>query len=165
MAAQAALRIAATEGTMTQRDGLRLAQTGVLLFLLALVVGIGVPRFTLPRLALSVHLLGIMQGTFLLAAALWWPSLALGAAQSRVGQVLAIYGCAAAWLANLAGAAWGAGASMVPIAAGGATGTPAQEMVIRILLRSAAVCLVAFAAFFLWALSTSGRRTKAAESH
>lgn len=133
----------------------RLLQVGVLLFLLALVVGIAIPRFTLPRLALSAHLLGITQGTFLIAIGLLWPKLRFTPTQSLVGHGLAIYGCAAAWTANVLGAAWGAGASMVPMAAGGVRGTAFQELTIAVLLRSAAVCLIAMALLLLWAVCFS----------
>jgi len=122
------------------RDGHRLLQVGGLLFLLGLVVGLGVPKFTVPRLALSTHLLGITQGTFLTRAT------------SGMGRVLATYGCLAAWTANLLGAVWGAGASMVPMAAGAARGTPLQETTIRVLLISAAVSLVCVAVLILWGL-------------
>jgi (hydroxyamino)benzene mutase len=144
-------------------DGHRLLQIGVLLFLLALLVGVAVPRFTLPRLALSAHLLGITQGTFLIATGLLWPKLRFTRSQSRISHVLGIYGCAAAWTANVCGAVWGAGASMLPIAAGGARGTTFQEMVIKILLRSAAVSLIAFTAFLLWRLSMSPFRQREQE--
>ncbi|HSP14208.1 MAG TPA: hydrogenase [Thermoanaerobaculia bacterium] len=133
-------------------DGHRLLQAGVVLFLFALIVGIAVPRFALPRLALSAHLLGITQGTFLIAIGVLWPRLRLTRGQSLAGQVLALYGCVAAWIANVAGAAWGAGGSIVPMASGGTKGTALQEMTMNILLRSAAVCLIALMLFLLWAL-------------
>jgi hydroxylaminobenzene mutase len=57
----------------------------MLLFLLALFVGLAVPKFALPRLALSTHLLGIMQGTFLLVAGSLWP---------RPAHALAVSGAA-----------------------------------------------------------------------
>ena len=133
-------------------NGQTLLQAGVLLFLLALLVGIFIPRFTLPRLALSVHLLGITQGTFLIAVSSAWPRFAFTRGLGRTTQVLGIYGCVAAWIANLCAAIWGAGSAMVPIAAGKATGTPAQEVAIKALLISAALSLITFAALLLWAL-------------
>lgn len=59
------------------RDGQRLLCVGALLFLFALLVGLAVPGFAVPRLGLSTHLLGLMQGTFLLVAGLLWPKLKL----------------------------------------------------------------------------------------
>jgi len=138
-----------------RRDGHRLLQVGGLLFLLGLVVGLGVPKFTLPRLALSTHLLGITQGTFLMVGGLLWPKLKLTRAGSGIGRVLATYGCLAAWTANLLGAVWGAGGSMVPMAAGGARGSAFQEATIRVLLMSAAVSLVCVAVLILWGLRTA----------
>ena len=43
-----------------------LQQVGVLLFILALLVGLGIPKFAVPRLGLLAHLLGILQGIFLI---------------------------------------------------------------------------------------------------
>jgi hydroxylaminobenzene mutase len=140
-----------------QSDGHRLLQVGGLLFLLGLLVGLGVPRFAIPRLGLSTHLLGITQGTFLLAVGQLWPRLKLTGRASRIGGGLAIYGCGAAWTANLLGAIWGAGNSMLPLAAGGASGSALQEGAIRGLLISAALSLVTVAVMILWGLRRSPR--------
>ncbi len=145
----------ADERGVTRRYGRRLQQVGAGLFLLGLLVGLAVPRFALPRLALSRHLLGRMQGLFLLVAGGLWPRLRLSAALSRVGHVAAVVGCVAAWVANLAGALWGAGSTMVPLAAGGVRGTALQEGVIKLLLLSAAPCLIATAGLLLWGLRGS----------
>lgn len=144
--------------TWQLRDGHRLLQTGGLLFLLGLLVGFGVPRFTLPRLALSTHLLGISQGTFLVAGGLLWPRLQLARGASALGRVLAIYGCLAAWTANLLGAIVGAGASSMPMATGGTLGSAGEELAIRLLLRSGAVALVGVALLILWGLRTLPRK-------
>jgi hydroxylaminobenzene mutase len=139
------------------RHAQRLLQAGALLFLLALFVGLGIPGFTVPRLALSAHLLGLMQGTFLIAVGLLWPRLGLTPSLSGIGCGLAIYGCVAAWTANVCGAAWGAGSPMLPMAAAGARGSALQEGVIRILLLTAAPSLIAMAVLILWGLrSPSG---------
>lgn len=142
---------------LTDDHGQRLLQVGALLFLLALLVGLGIPRFALPRLALSAHLLGLMQGTFLITAGLLWPRLRLTRSLSRIGCGLAIYGCSSAWTANVCGAVWGAGSSMLPMAAGGAQGSALQEGAIRILLMSAALSLIAMAVLILWGLRPSPR--------
>ncbi|MEK7996983.1 MAG: hydrogenase [Planctomycetota bacterium] len=137
------------------REGQRLLRVGVLLFLFALLVGLAVPRFAVPRVGLSTHLLGLMQGTFLLVAGLLWPKLKLTRAVSRAGSYLAIYGCLAAWTANLLGALWGAGNSMFPIAAGQARGNVGQERIIAAGLVTAAVSLIAMAMIILWGLRGS----------
>ena len=139
-----------------RRRGHRLLQVGSLLFLLALLVGLAVPRFAVPRLGLSTHLLGLMQGTFLMVLGLVWPRLKLSGAQSRVAFVLAVYGCLAAWLANLLGAVWAAGNAMLPLAAGAARGSEFQEMVIRVLLVSAALSLIVALTLTVWGLRAIG---------
>ena len=136
----------------SQRHGHRLLQVGGLLFLFGLLVGLAVPRFAVPRLGLSTHLLGIAQGTFLMVAGLLWPRLRLTRGVSGSGCILAIYGCTAAWTANLCGAFWGAGGAMVPIAAAGAQGSALQEGLIKILLMSGAVALISAAVLILWGL-------------
>ncbi len=135
-----------------ERHAHRLLQLGILLFLLALLVGLAIPRFAVPRLGLSTHLLGIMQGIFLMVMGLLWPRLRLGHAISRLAVFLAVYGCIAAWTANLAAAVWGAGNGMLPIAAGQSHGSVLQEGIIAIALRSAGVSLIAFAALVSWGL-------------
>jgi hypothetical protein len=141
--------IATSDG---RRDAHRLLQAGGLLFLLGLLVGLAVPMLAVPRLGLSTHLLGIMQGTFLLVAGLVWPRLRLTRTASRIGHVLAIYGCLAAWSANLLGAVWGAGNTMLPMSAGAARGSSLQEGAIQALLISAALSLVIAAVLILWGL-------------
>jgi len=58
---------------------------------------------------------------------------------SQVLFCLAIYGCFAAWTANILAALWGARNAMLPIAAGQAHGSLFQERFIAIGLRTAAV--------------------------
>lgn len=122
------------------------------MFLLAMIVGLMVPRFAVPRLGLSTHLLGLMQGVFLLVIGLVWPRLKLTERESRAAFFLAIYGCIAAWAANLLAAIWGAGNTMLPLAAGTARGSAGQETVIMIGLRSAAVSLIVLLVLILWGL-------------
>lgn len=135
-----------------RRNGHRLLQVGAALFLIGLLLGLLVPRFAVPRLGLSAHLLGILQGIFLLVLGLLWPRLSFTPVLSRIACGLVIYGCLAAWTANLCGAVWGAGGSMMPLAAGGAIGSAFQEGVIKVLLRSGAVSLVITAVLVLWGL-------------
>jgi (hydroxyamino)benzene mutase len=134
------------------RHGHFLLRSGVLLFLCALLVGLAVPHFAVPRLGLSAHLLGITQGVFLMVAGLLWTRLELKRGASRVGAWLAVYGCFAAWAANVLAAVAGAGNTLLPMAAGPAHGTAFQETLIAFSLRSAAVSLIAATALMLWGL-------------
>jgi (hydroxyamino)benzene mutase len=132
--------------------GHRLVRLGVLLILISLLIGLAVPRFAVPRLALSVHLLGLMQGLFLAIVGILWPRLALAPRTQLATFSLLAYGCVAAWTANLLGAIWGAGNTIVPIAAGAARGTSLQETVIVIVLRSGGAALILGTALLLWGL-------------
>lgn len=134
------------------RESHRLLQAGMLLFLLALLVGIAIPLFAVPRLGLSTHLLGILQGLFLMVTGILWPRLKLTGTVSRVAFWLALYGCVAAWMANLLAGIWGAGNSMLPMAAGQARGSVLQEAIIATALRTAAVSLIAASVLILWGL-------------
>jgi hydroxylaminobenzene mutase len=140
----------------SSRQALRLVRLGVLLFLFALITGVLVPKFRVPRLGLSAHLLGISQGLFLMMTGLLWPKLELTRATSRIGFWLVVYGCFAAWSANILGAIWGAGNSMLPMAAGAAHGSAVQEGIIAASLRTAAASLIAGLVLILWGLRHAG---------
>src|ERR1700720_2071774 len=76
----------------SRRQGHRLIQVGMLVFLLALLVGLAVPTFAVPRLGLSTHLLGITQGTFLMVVGALWPRLRLTRVIARIAFFLGVYG-------------------------------------------------------------------------
>ncbi len=138
----------------------RLIQVGMFLFLLGLIVGLLVPLFAVPRLGLSAHLLAILQGIFLTVLGLLWPRLNLISRISRVVFWLSIYGCFSAWTANILGGALGAGNTMLPLAAGQAHGSSFQEILITILLRSAAISLITSVLLILWGLRFVGGNQK-----
>lgn len=132
--------------------GHRLLQAGMVLFFLALITGLFVHKFAVPRLALSAHLLGITQGLFLMVLGLLWSKLRLSRAWAQVALALVLYGCIAAWSANLLGAIWSAGSAMLPFAAGEARGSALQETIITVFLRTAAGALIGGCSLILWGL-------------
>jgi (hydroxyamino)benzene mutase len=73
------------------RQGHRLLQVGVALFLFTSLEGFAIPYLSAPRLGLSVHTLSALQGVLLLALGLVWPRLNLGATTSRITFWLLIY--------------------------------------------------------------------------
>jgi hydroxylaminobenzene mutase len=127
------------------------------LFLCALLVGVAVPKFTVPRIGLSAHLLGIMQGLFLMVTGVIWPRLRLPPRASTVGFWLAVYGCFAAWMANLLAGIWGAGNTLLPIASGQAHGSALQEGFIVAALRTGGAALIAASILILWGLRGPGK--------
>jgi len=128
--------------SLSSRQAHRLLQVGIALFLFAALVGLVIPYFTVPRLALSAHLIGIMQGIFLVVLGLLWPRLRLSPAMLTTAFWLLIYECMAAVAVNLLASVWGAGNSILPLAAGPAHGSKAQEAFINIGLRSAGAALI-----------------------
>ena len=137
--------------------GHRLLQLGILLFLLGLLTGFAVPMLANPRMGLSSHLEGILNGMFLVLLGLLWPQLRLPRFWLSAVFWLAIYGTFANWGATLLAAHWGAGASM-PIAAGGFKGSPHQEAVIDFLLYSLSFAMVALCVIVLWGLTAGLRK-------
>ena len=120
----------------------RLLQFGILLFLLGLVTGLGVPQTANPRMALASHIEAVMNGTFLIALGLLWPKLTLSPSQLAIAFWLVIYGTFANWAATLLAAMWAAGNEMMPQAAQGRAGTATQELVINTLLVTLALAMI-----------------------
>jgi (hydroxyamino)benzene mutase len=134
-----------------------LLRAGIGLVLAAALLGVAIPHFTVPRLALSAHLIALLQGVFLIVLGLLWSRLQLTSVQARTASSLLVYQAIAAPLTNLLAAAWGAGNSVLPLAAGSAHGGSFQEAVIEFGLRSAGAALVAALLLLLWGLRRAPR--------
>ncbi len=128
-----------------------LLQLGTLLFLVGLVIGFFAPQLASPRMALSSHLEGVMNGPFLIVAGLMWERVHLGATSKAFAFWLLIYGAYANVLATFLAAWWPAGATM-PIAYQTAAGTEVQENVVLFLLFSCAFAMVAATLQIIWGL-------------
>jgi hydroxylaminobenzene mutase len=90
-----------SSAAMLSRQGHRLLQAGVALFLFSSLESIAIPHLGVPRLGLSVHTLSALQGVMLLALGLVWPSLELGAAASRIAFWCLVYSTLATLAAYL----------------------------------------------------------------
>lgn len=119
----------------------RLIFLGLILFLLGLIIGLFVQNMANPRMALSAHLEGIMNGMFLMVLGLIWKRLSLTPSKLNVAYGLAVYGTFANLLAVLIAAITGFG-KMMPIA-GGEQGTALLEGLISFLLVTLALCMIA----------------------
>ena len=124
---------------LSVRQGHRLIQIGVSLFLFTSFEGFVIPYLPAPRLGLSVHTLSALQGLIFLALGLAWPRLALGPAASAAAFWLFVYSAFATLVPYVLAAVWGAGNSTMPLAAGTAHGTPFQEAVIKVIIYTAAL--------------------------
>jgi hypothetical protein len=88
----------------------------------------------------------------LLALGLIWPMLRFDQTLSAIAFWLLLYSVFGTWLPYVLGSVWGAGNSMLPLAAGAARGTAGQEGVIKILLMTSALTTILTLALILWAL-------------
>ena len=137
---------------MLSRQGHRLLQIGVALFLFTSFEGFAVPYFAVPNLGRSVHTLSAFSGVLLLALGLLWPKLILGAAAAQIAFWFLIYSDLAIVASFLMAGVWGAGSSIIPLAAGAARGSSLQETAIAIVAYSAAPTGIASFALILWGL-------------
>ncbi len=138
--------------TAVSRQGHRLLQIGVALFLFTSLEAFAIPYVAAPRLGLSVHTLSALQGVLLLGLGLVWPRLNLGATASRTAFWLLIYSAFAILAAYVMGAAWGAGNETMRLAAGASHGSAFQETAIMVMAYSSAPPgLISFALIF-WGL-------------
>ena len=114
---------------------------GILLFLLGLIIGLFVHNTANPRMALSAHLEGVMNGMFLMILGLIWNRLILSKTILNITYRLVVYGTFANLTAVIIAAITGYG-KMMPIA-GGQEGTAVVEGIISFLLISLALCMIA----------------------
>jgi hydroxylaminobenzene mutase len=114
---------------------------GILLFLLGLFVGLFVPLMANPRMGLSSHLEGVMNGMFLIILGLIWGKVALSSKWLKITFWLSIYGTFANWLGILLAAIFNAGKDLT-VAAKGQEGTPLAEGVVTFLLISLSIAML-----------------------
>ncbi|MEB3052016.1 hydrogenase [Mycolicibacter sp. MYC123] len=115
---------------------------GVFLFLLGLTTGIVSGSMANPRMGLSSHLEGVMNGLFLLALGLLWGRLRLSARWLTALFWLALYGTYVNWASTLAAAIFGTGRT-TPIAGAGHQGAAWQENLVDAGLYSLSVAMLA----------------------
>jgi hydroxylaminobenzene mutase len=134
----------------------RLMWHGMFLFLCGLVTGQLESRFTNKRMALSAHLQGVLNGTFLLALGAIWDRVQLPQRAERVARLSALYGTYGNWLFTTLGAAMGTAAAN-PILSRGHHGKPWQEGTAEAGFRSIAYSILVAVVLILWGLGP--RRT------
>lgn len=130
----------------------RLLQLGMTLFLLGLLTGLLMPLAANPRMLLTSHLEGVLNGIFLLVLGAVWERFRLRYRTQRALLWLVGYGTYANWATTLLAALWGAGAAMMPLAGAGHSGTSAQELLIAVGLVSLSLVMIAVCPILLWGL-------------
>jgi (hydroxyamino)benzene mutase len=142
--------------------GHRFIELGMLLFLLGLATGFAIPFMSSPRMGLSSHLEGVLNGIFLISLGLIWSRVALPRWAEKLAIVFALFGTFANWLATLLAALWSAG-GMTPIAGGGAQGSAGQEAVVGALLLGLSFAMIGLCGLVLWGLRRARGRAVSAE--
>lgn len=124
---------------------------GMLLFLCGLFSGIAVQMFHNPRLAVSGHLLALMNGLFLMIVGSIWARFSLSPRQKQIAGSLVVFGGYANWILTLLGAAWGTH-RLTPIAGAGFEAASWQELVIMIGLGVMIIAMVVGVAMLAYGL-------------
>jgi hydroxylaminobenzene mutase len=128
-----------------------LMRLGAILFLAGLVIGLFAWQLANPRMALSSHLEGVMNGTFLIVVGLLWERFRLGGATKTALFWLSIYGTYSNVAATLLAAYWPAG-EFLSLASESPRGTDAQEQIIDVLLNSCVFTIGLAVVLIIWGL-------------
>jgi len=127
--------------TLKQSQANKLIFLGMFLFLLGLVVGLLVPMFANPRMGVSSHIEGVMNGMFLIVLGLIWNKLILSKGWLKASFWLAIYGTFANWFGILVAAIFNAG-KMLNVMANGQEGPAFAESIVGFSLISLTVSML-----------------------
>ena len=131
-------KVAQDTAASVQRNFLIL---GAALFLIGLVSGLVTGFMSSPRLGLSAHLEGVMNGTFLLAVGAAWPYINLSDRLHQLTFWSLAFGTTVNWLSVQLAAFWGAG-RMAPITAPGLEAAPWQEWIVMIGLAAITIAML-----------------------
>ncbi|TAH40570.1 MAG: hydrogenase [Bacteroidetes bacterium] len=118
----------------------RLLFFGILLLLVGLISGLFIPVMTNPRMGLSAHLEGMMNGMLLVIVGLIWNKLIVNKRYLFFSYWLLLYASFANYIAVTIAAITGAG-KMMPIS-GGKDGPPIIESLISFLLISLSLAMI-----------------------
>jgi len=129
----------------------RLFRHGMLLFLIGLLTGLVEEKFSNPRMGLSAHLEGILNGILLLALGALWPELRLSPRTMTVAYWSTLCGTYGNWGVTTLAAIFATGA-MTPIAAQGLSAQPWQENLITVGFISVGLAILSAAVLLLWGL-------------
>ena len=145
--------------TLLQRQGQRLLQFGIVLFLFSSIDGFAIPILASQRIGLSVHTLSAMQGVMSLAFGLLWPRLNLSSRAAQVAYWGFIYSALAILAAYVVAAIWGVGIETISLMGelphGLSQGSFAQETIIKVLAYSSAPTGLTAFCLILWGLRIS----------
>jgi hydroxylaminobenzene mutase len=134
----------------------RLYWLGMILFLLGLLIGFVSPAFRNPRLGLSAHLEGVMNGMFLILVGLIWDRVRLSLKWQNLVFILLIWAGYVNWLACVLGGIFGA-SRMTPIAGGAFHAQPWQENLVAFMFGSVGITMTVAVTLLVWGLMPARR--------
>lgn len=126
---------------LKQLQSNRLIFLGVILFLFGLVIGLVVPLFANPRMGVSSHIEGVLNGMFLIVLGLIWHKIDVSNRWLKITFFLAVYGTFANCFGILVAAIFNGG-KMLGIMANGQEGSPIVEGVIGFSLISLSIAML-----------------------
>lgn len=127
--------------TINSRQARWLHRTGATLLLLGLVSGLATTLVANPRMGLSAHLEGVLNGILLIALGSAWTTVELPRELKRAALLFLTVGSAINWLATQLSAVWSTG-GLTPIIAPQPLATATQEMIVSIMLGLVAVAML-----------------------
>lgn len=128
----------------------RLVFHGALLFLLGLLTGLATGAAENPRMALSAHLEGVMNGTFLLVLGAAWTYVHLPPRAETAALRLIVFGTYANWATTLLSAMTGAGAKLLPLGGAGHHGPAWAEALVPVGLVSLSIAMIVGLGLVVW---------------
>lgn len=139
-----------------QRQGQRLLQMGIVLFLYSSLDGFAIPFLASPRIGLSVHTLSGLQGVMVLAIGLVWPKLRFSPRAAQIAFWCLVYSTLAILAAYTVAAFWAAGIETISLMGelphGLVQGSLFQETFIKVLAYSSAPTGLTAFVLILWGL-------------
>ncbi len=130
----------------------KLFRYGILLLLLGLITGFLIPILKNPRLGLSSHLEGVLNGMLLIIFGLIWPKLTMTEKLQKWSYALALFGTFTNWFTTLLAGFWGAGSELMPIAGNLMQGNAWQEIIIKFGLISLSLSMIIVCVLILFGL-------------
>jgi hydroxylaminobenzene mutase len=143
------------KSALLKRQSDNLIFFGVFLFLLGLIIGLLVPIFANPRMGVSSHIEGVLNGMLLIILGLIWNRIHLSRRWLTLTFWLALYGTFANCLGILIAAIFNGG-KMLGILAEGQEGAPLVEGIVGFSLISLSVAMIFVSVATLIGLRRSG---------
>ncbi len=138
----------------------RLMFHGMALFLIGLLTGLAEQYFANVRMALAVHLEGVMNGTFLLAVGAIWNEVKLSSRLSTTAYWSLLGGTYGNWAVTTLAAILGT-AALSPITGAGQGAPQWQESLISAGLVAIGLAIIFAAVLLLWGLRMNVSRVTA----